>query len=127
MIKGIHHVAIRVTDFDRSFKFYTEVLGMKPVLCWGEGEKRAVMLNTGDGDCIEMFAGGERKAEGSWCHLALRTDDVDKDFAAAIEAGATVQSAPNSLTINGKPAPKDIRIAFIYGYDGEIIEFFQEL
>ena len=125
MIKGIHHIAIRVTDFDRSFAFYTEVLGMKPVITWGEGNSRAVMLDTGDGNCIEMFAGGEKAPEGSWCHLALRSDDCDKDFAAAVAAGATVKSEPNSITINGKPEPLPIRIAFVYGYDGEIIEFFQ--
>ena len=28
-IKGIGHVGILVSDFERSFKFYTEVLGLE--------------------------------------------------------------------------------------------------
>ncbi len=29
MLKGIHHIAIIVSDYERSKKFYTEILGLK--------------------------------------------------------------------------------------------------
>ena len=55
---GFHHVALKAKDFDASLKFYSQGLGFKMVLAWGEDDKRAVMLDTGDGSCLEIFAGG---------------------------------------------------------------------
>jgi len=64
---GFHHVALKARDFDKSVKFYTEGLGFKQVLAWGEGDNRAVMLDTGEGNYMEIFAGGssEPKPEGT--------------------------------------------------------------
>jgi len=126
-IKGIHHIAIRVKDFDRTFDLYTRVLGMKCTLAWGEGDKRAAMLDTGNGACVELFGGSQldRLPEGAFFHLAFATDDTDAAFAAAIAAGCTEQKAPFDFVINGQPAPLPVRLAFVYGYDGEILELFQ--
>ena len=55
---GFHHVAVRVADFDSAVNFYSEVLGFSPKITWGEGDKRAVMLDTGNGSYLEVFAGG---------------------------------------------------------------------
>lgn len=46
-------------DFDASFKFYTEGLGMKFYTSWGEGNGKIAMLDLGDGGILELFAGGE--------------------------------------------------------------------
>ena len=76
---GFHHVAIRVRDFEATMKFYTEALGFREKIAWGEGDKRAVMLDSGDGNYLEVFAGGTagEKPEGTILHFAIRTDDCD--------------------------------------------------
>ena len=124
---GIHHVAIKVKDFDASVKFYREALGFFPVLAWGEGDGRAVMLDTGRGDCIEIFAGGgaEGKPEGAWMHLALKCEDVDGVLEKVRAAGRRVTIEPKDVTIPGS-FPLDIRIAFFEGPDGEVLELFHE-
>lgn len=125
LIAGIHHIAMTVTDFDRSVAFYRDVLGMKPVISWGEGDKRAVMLDTGDGSCLELFAGRKQKGEaGLWEHIALSVPDCDAAYQAALAAGAASRMEPTDITIESQPQPTPVRIAFVYGPDGEIVEFF---
>jgi len=121
---GFHHVAIRVHDFDASVKFYTEVLGFTERVRWGEGNGRGILLDTGDGNYLEIFAGGApgTKPEGAFLHLALRTDNVDKAIEVARAAGMEVTVEPKDVSLGTVPA----RIAFFKGPDGEIIELFQE-
>jgi len=125
--KGFHHVAIRARDFDASVKFYTEGLGFKEKIAWGEGDRRAVMLDGGNGNYIEIFAGGTDvpKPEGTYLHLALRTADCDAAIARARAAGAEVTVEPKDVVIQSRPAPTPVRLAFCKGPDGELIEFFQ--
>ena len=127
-VKGIHHVAIKVKDFDRSLAFYTQVLGMAPTISWGEGDGRAVMLDCGEGACVEIFAGGKGNlAEGAWMHLALKVSDVDGAYAAALKAGCTTHMEPKDVDIDARPCVTPVRIAFVYGPDDEVLEFFQVL
>ena len=126
---GYHHVALRASDFDRTLQFYIEGLGCRLAYRWGEGDKRAAMLDTGDGNYIEVFAGGKRTPgepvpEGALLHYALRTEDCDGAIERARAAGAEVTVEPKSLDLPGDP-PLPVRIAFCRGLDGEIIEFFQ--
>jgi glyoxylase I family protein len=117
---------MRVKDFDASVRFYTATLGFREKISWGEGAKRAIMLDTGDGNYLELFAGGADapKPEGAILHFALRTDDCDAALARARAAGAEVTMEPKSVEIPSTP-PTAVRIAFCRGPDGEIIEFFQ--
>ena len=121
---GFHHVAIRVHDFDASVKFYTEVLGFTERVRWGEGNGRGILLDTGDGNYLEIFAGGAPgpKPEGAFLHLALRTDNVDAAIEVARRAGMEVTVEPKDVRLGTVQA----RIAFFKGPDGEIIELFQE-
>jgi glyoxylase I family protein len=126
---GYHHVALRVADFEATLRFYVEGLGCKPTVAWGEGERRAALLDTGDGNYVEVFAGakrapGEPAPEGAVIHFALRTSDCDVAIEKARAAGAEVTVEPKSVAVFGDP-PITIRIAFCKGPDGEVIEFFQ--
>lgn len=127
---GIHHIAIRARDFDKSYAFYTDGLGFTPAHRWGDDEKRAVLLDIGDGNYLELFAsrpeqgpapGAEVPASWPLLHLALRSTDVDRDIATVRALGCPITVEPTSVNINGKA----IRIGFFLGPDGEILEFFQ--
>ena len=126
---GFHHLALRVRDFDATLRLYQEGFGFTYVYGWGEGDSRAAMLDTGDGNYLEVFAGsqrpvGEDAPEGALLHFALRTPDVDAAYARALGAGARSQIAPKDIHLPGTP-PVPVRLAFVVGLDGEIVEFFQ--
>ncbi len=124
---GFHHVAIRARDFEATVRFYTDGLGFTEKIAWGADNHRAVMLDTGDGNYLEIFAGGsaEPKPEGALLHFAIRTSDCDAALRRAAAAGAVVTMEPKSLDIPSRPGPTPVRIAFCKGLDGEVIEFFQ--
>jgi len=123
---GTHHIAVASADFDRSVKFYTEGLGMAPVAFWGEGSGRAALLDIGDGTHVEIFANGTAQTQenAKLVHFAIKTTDPDKAFEAALAAGAREQTAPFSTAIPCEP-PMPVRIAFVRGPDGEVLEFFR--
>ena len=124
---GWHHIAIRTNDWDKSIAFYCEGLGFAENIGWGEAPKRAVMLDTGDGNYLEIFeraAAPTLSGEPNLLHLCLRTDDCAKAVETARSAGAEVTmeaKVPDALTQIGL----ETMIAFVKGPDGEIIEFFQ--
>ncbi len=124
---GFHHVAIRVGDFEGAVRFYTEALGFTEKIRWGEGDKRAIMLDTGDGNYLEIFAGGSAEAapEGQILHLAFRTDDTDAATQQAVAGGAKVTVDPKDVQIPSTPGPTPVRISFVQAPDGTVIEFFQ--
>ncbi len=66
---GFHHLALRAYDFDKTLDFYINGLGFQKKHGWGEDgrskgepDSRAVMLDTGDGNYLEVFAGGNDAA-----------------------------------------------------------------
>ena len=124
---GFHHFAIKVRDFDAVKRFYVEALGFTEKITWGAGDGRAVMLDTGDGNYLEIFAGGsgEPQPEGVLLHFALRTSNCDAALERARAAGAEVTMEPKDVLIPSNPAPTPVRIAFCKGLAGETIEFFQ--
>lgn len=133
---GFHHVAVRAWDFEGALKFYLEGLGFRRVYGWGKDERpsggrdsRAVLLDTGDGNYFEVFAGGAPPPEGghpegALLHVALRTDNCDAALERARSAGAVVTMEPRTLEIEGD-TPQTFRIAFCKGPCGETLEFFQ--
>lgn len=126
-IQGFHHTAIRTADFERSVKFYTEVLGLKVRITWGQSPGRAAMIDAGDGNYIEIF---EREkafepAEGTILHFALRTNDCAAMLEQVRAGGAEITLEPKAVTIDSSAGSIVVKIAFFKGPDGEIVELFQ--
>jgi glyoxylase I family protein len=136
---GFHHVAIRAADFDESVRFYTEGLGFRLHLPFSIPPRidRAVFLDTGDGRFIELFGPGsnvqaegrrrqpqEERTEGALLHFCLRVADTDAAFARAVAAGAGSRVEPVTRRLSQDPLV-DVRIAFVTGPNGEVIEFMQ--
>ena len=99
-ISGIHHVAIIASDYQRSKRFYTELLGLAIVAETYRAERDSYKLDlrTPDGVQLELFsfpAPPPRPSRPEACglrHLAFRVPDVDaaaqelRDQAIAVEA-----------------------------------------
>ena len=88
--------------------------------------KRIILLDTGDGNYLELFEGGQQspKPEDAFWHLALRSDNVDAAVGRCRAAGAPVHIEPKNLENLGRPGVH-VRLAFIKGPDGELIEVTQ--
>lgn len=73
---GFHHMALYVSDFDKSLSFYQK-LGMKVYTAWGQGADRIALLDTGDGSMLEVFAKPGRilphRADGSTLPCTSKT------------------------------------------------------
>lgn len=127
---GFHHVAIRARDFDKSARFYVEVLGFVPKISWGEKPARAVMLDVGDGNYLEIFERPDQappieQPQPAILHLALRTSDTAAALEKARAAGCRVTVETKDVLIPSRPEPTPVTLAFFEGPDGEIIELFQ--
>ena len=124
---GFHHISMQVSDLNASIHFYTEGLGFKLRFSWGLEERRTVLLDTGDGNYLEISQGDSDafSPTGLIRHFAFRTADCDKAIEAARAAGAEVTVEPRNVVLSTDP-PTPIRIAFFRGPDGEVIEFFQD-
>jgi glyoxylase I family protein len=125
---GFHHVAIRTSQWERSLRFWQDGMGFRPAVEWGEAPRRACMLDTGDGNYLEIFerdaVPGGVPSEAAVLHFCFRADDCDAALERARAAGAEVTKEPTSLMVFGDPLIP-IRIAFFKGPDGEICELFQ--
>lgn len=125
---GFHHVAIRTYNFEQSVRFYTGAVGFVQKILWGEAPARGVMLDTGDGNYLEIFerAGEavETTGEANILHFALRCDDCEAATEVARAAGAKITlepTVPSAFTALGLKT----KISFLQGPDGEIVEFFE--
>jgi len=126
---GIHHVALKVPDFEKSLKFYTEGLGMKVYAKWGTPEKTIALLDAGDGNYIELFNNGSEPEshDSGYIHLALRCIDVEAAYNRALECGAKPDIPPRTVRPGSKPVDITINCAFVIAPGGEQVEFFKFL
>ena len=126
LINGLHHAALRCAgeeEMKRTVLFYCNVLGMSQVRSWGQGRYSGCMIDTGNG-LLELFADAEPgRRPGQVDHIALATDDVDACVRACRSEGLLILQEPRSLILPCE-SPFSIRIAFVIGMAGEIIEFF---
>ena len=122
---GLHHVAIRVPEFEKSIRFYSEVLGCVEKIRWGDSPTRIVLLDTGNGSYVELFeeVGREPAKDDAMWHIAFRVNDTDAALERCRAAGCEVTVEPKTLSnLGGKGV--DVRLAFCKGPSGELLEFF---
>jgi catechol 2,3-dioxygenase-like lactoylglutathione lyase family enzyme len=127
-ITGIHHIALVTNDFNRSMEFYKK-LGLTPYIGWGEGSKRIQLMTIGNGAYLEIFANGDGDTTEPkrFIHLALQVKDVDAAYQTALAAGAQPKIAPKVVELDSDPVKGTLNCAFVFGPDGEVIEFFRQL
>lgn len=84
MFKKIHHIAIICSDYDRSKKFYTDILGFKILAEVYRAERKSYKLDLAINDLyqIELFSfenPPSRISKPEACglrHIAFEVDDV---------------------------------------------------
>ena len=89
MMRGIHHIAIICTDYERSKKFYTVALGLSIVREVYRAERRSYKLDLALNGTyvIELFsfpqppARPSRPEAAGLRHLAFEVDDLDAEVA----------------------------------------------
>ena len=141
MIRGVHHFAIHVNDFDRMVKFYREAFGFEIVgeeFSWSNDEfidtivdvknsaARGAMLRAGT--CyFEMFQYTAPKPESDkplkafdkgYTHFCVDVTDIEQEYERLKGLGMTFS----------QPAPIDVgHVISIYGRDpeGNVIELQQ--
>ena len=127
-ITGVHHIALKacgIDAFNKTVKFYRDILGMKEVRTWGEGENSGIMIDSGAG-MLEIFANGkDMPGMGALRHLAFAVENVDACAEAVRKEGYTITIEPKDIVIASNP-PYPARIAFCIGPVGEEVEFFEE-
>lgn len=95
----IHHAAIICSDYPRSKRFYTEVLGLRVVAETYRAARDSWKLDLAlpDGAQIELFSFPGAPLRPSWPeaqglrHLAFVVEDLDADVAALTAAGVVVE------------------------------------
>ncbi len=126
---GFHHVCVKTRDWSRTMQFYKDVLGCTEKIAWRAEPQRAIMLETGDGNYMEVFEdlAYTPAPNGSVFHFAFRTTRLDDVAQRVRDFGAKITIEPKDVTIattNGQGGVP-IRIFFCEGPNGESIEFFQ--
>ena len=132
--QGIHHVAITTAHLQDTLRLYRQGLGFEVKHIWGH-EQKVYMLDAGGCTMIDgtdrsapMALTGAPRQSGEWMHLALRTGDIAASWQRALDAGAKPKLPPTYANImEAQPRPVYMYFAYLTGYDGEEIEFIQEL
>lgn len=86
IITGIHHIAVICSDYERSKKFYTEVLGFSIIHETYRAQRNSYKLDlkVGENHQIELFSfpnPPERSSNPEACglrHLAFEVDDIEQ-------------------------------------------------
>ena len=85
-------VLVRPTDFERSFRFYAETLGLHVYREWGSGSTRGVVFFLGGG--FFELSGSSRAGASESVGLWLQVRDVDAVGDGLEEAGVDIVELP---------------------------------
>lgn len=109
-LKKIHHIAILASDYERSKKFYTEILGLKALNEVYRKDRDSYMLDLALNDeyIIELFSFPDPPKRLTYPeatglrHLAFAVDDVAATLQELKEKGVRT-TEPQIDTKTGKP------------------------
>lgn len=119
MFKRIDHVAIHVTDLERSIRFYERHFGFKHYFQHAAGSGAQIAyLKLGD-TVLELTHHSDGAMSGF--HFCLETDDFDKAIEELQNAGVKLVRAPHD-TAAREPRESGWRRVVFSGPDGEQIE-----
>lgn len=124
-ISGIGHVAIKVTDLDRSLDYYVNKLGFAEMmrLHKDDGSVWLVYLRITDEQYLEVFPGAETDRAPGWNanglnHVCLTVDNIDQVLAEVAAAGLTLL-LPLKTAVDGN------RQAWLEDPDGNRLELME--
>lgn len=131
---SMHHVALSVKDYEISKTFYCHAFGMTCINEWSFQGKKLCFLDIGDGSFLELHSGGSFKSPHilpdcgkQYLHFCIHTSDLEGAYHNAVLHGAIPNRPPFSFLIEATPAPMPVKVAWLYGPDGEAIELFQHM
>lgn len=143
-IKGVHHIAINVTNMEQSLKFYQHVLGLRPLFEPQEGSgsnlEKAIrvsgaklkyaMLQSGETfvELIQYLSPKGKPYDRKNCdtgnmHLAFCVSNIDETFAELKEKGVKFNAPPMKIDAG---ALKGKAFAYFTDPDGVTLEIFQD-
>jgi lactoylglutathione lyase len=124
-ITGIGHVAIKVTDLERSLDYYVNTLGFAEMMRLNkdDGSVWLVYLRITDEQYLEVFPGAENDRAPGWNanglnHVCLTVDDIDPVLAQIAAKGL-------KLLLPLKTAVDGNRQAWLEDPDGNRIELME--
>ncbi|MCS7201385.1 MAG: VOC family protein [Dictyoglomus sp.] len=123
MIKGIGHIALEVSDLEKSLNFYEKVLGFKKLFnLEKDGKLILVYLKIAEDQYLELFPKKEivQKENQNFMHICLITDNIFETVEKIKSKGWHIDIEP-SLGIDGNYQ------AWIRDPDGNKIEIMQML
>jgi catechol 2,3-dioxygenase-like lactoylglutathione lyase family enzyme len=126
---GLHHAAVKTRDWNRTMRFYQEILGFTVKIAWGAAPARAIFLDAGDGSYLEVFEdlAFAPVPNGSIVHFCLRTSRIDSVCEDVRAFGAKISMEPKDATLDSTNGAGliPIRLCFFEGPSGEVIELLQ--
>ena len=125
-IKGIHHIAIIAGDYERSKRFYTEVLGFTIIKETFRKERNSYKLDLAINGIysIELFSFPNNRERASFPeskglrHLAFAVDSVAVAVSELMAHGVVVQSIRTDEITNKQ-------FCFFYDPNGQPLELYE--
>ena len=121
---GYHHIGLFVQDSEKSLEFYKKLGGVEThSFTMGDPDKKIYLVDLGGHAVIEIIpqGSGEDEANARFAHVALDTCDAKAAYEHALQIGAESRTEPTDVNLGTLAA----RIAFVYGPDREVVEFFE--
>lgn len=122
----IHHVAIQTANFDKAFRFYTEILGLEVATSPYSFKDRTLTWLRSGSIMVELFSMKQNREPQAYnpCrvgveHIAFEVDNLDTVLLHLKDNGLKILKNPFLPPTNDPLQP---RICVIEGADGEEIE-----
>jgi len=122
MITRLDHVAITVSDLDRSIDFYASHFGLDPYFVERDRERgpKAIAYLKSPQGIVELTHVPDRPL-GEGFHFCFVSDDFDTTYQRLVAEGVPVKAAPHPTAARESGEERWLRCVFS-GPDGEEVE-----